>query len=174
MCVCRALNAVWTGDLEIAGGVLFAGHAQALGTAAGVTTIRSGGRLVVEHSTAEPLHIDGGVVQLANKDLSGPIKISGSATIHRPRNPVTIILRQGEFEQTLGPTNIYSVITGAGDLTIQNQSIDPLWPRGNSSYTGRTYITAGTVNATTGTALGAASEGTTVNGGNLVVQAATR
>lgn len=166
-------NAAWTGDLEIAGGVLFAGHAQALGTAAGVTTIRSGGRLVVEHSTAEPLHIDGGVVQLANKDLNGPIEISGSATIHRPRNPAIIHPRQGEFEQTLGPTNIYGVISGAGDLTIQNQSIDPLWLRGNNSYTGRTYITAGTVNATTGTALGAASEGTTVNGGNLVVQAAT-
>ncbi len=166
-------NAAWTGDLEIKGGVLFAGHAQALGTAAGVTTIRSGGRLVVEHSTAEPLHIDGGVVQLANKDLSGPIEISGSASIHRPRNPVTMIPRQGEFEQTLGPTNIYSAISGVGDLTIQNQSMDPLWLRGNNSYTGRTYITAGTVNATTGTAFGAASEGTTVNGGNLVVQAAT-
>ena len=166
-------NAAWAGDLEINGGVVIAGNAYALGAAAGVTTIRSGGRLVIEHSTVEPLKIDGGVVQIANKDLIGTIEISGSATIHRPRNPVVITPRQGEFEQTLGPTNIYSAISGAGDLTIQNQSIDPLWLRGNNSYTGHTYITAGTVNATTSTALGAASEGTTVSGGNLVVQAAT-
>lgn len=153
--------------------MLFAGHPQALGTAAGSTTIRSGGRLVIEQSTSEPLRIDGGVVQLANKDLSGPIAIAGSATIHRPRNPVVIRPGQSEFEQTLGPTNINSAISGSGNLTIQNQSRDPLWLRGNNSYSGHTYITAGTVNATNGASLGAASQGTTVNGGNLVLHAAT-
>ncbi|MBA4105475.1 MAG: hypothetical protein C0485_06925 [Pirellula sp.] len=167
-------NPAWNGDLEIADGVVIAGHAQALGTAAGLTTIRSGGRLVVEQSTVEPLHIDGGVVQIANKDLTGPIEISGSSTIFRPRNPLFTDPRGGgQFEQSLGVTNIHSAISGAGDLTIDNQSRDALYVRGNNTHTGHTYVSGGTVYATSPTAFGSAAEGTTINGGTLNVGAAT-
>ncbi|WP_428308268.1 dockerin type I domain-containing protein [Lacipirellula sp.] len=169
-------NAAWAGDLEITGGVVIAGNAYALGAAAGVTTIRSGGRLVIEHSTVEPLKIDGGVVQIANKDLIGTIEISGSATIHRPRNPlINLPPREGggQVEQTLGLTNIHRAISGNGDLTIDNQSRDALYLRGNSTYTGQTYLSAGTVYVTSSTALGATTAGTTLNGGTLNLGVAT-
>ena len=165
-------NGAWSGGLDVVGGRLVVTHAQGLGAASAGTTVRSDGRLVLQHSTAEPFFLDGGVLQLPNIDLSGPMAISGSALLHRPQNPITVISNQ-PFESTLGPTNVNSIITGGGDLTIRNESRDPLYLRGANSYSGRTYAAAGNVIVTSATALGDATEGTTINGATLNIQAAT-
>lgn len=168
----NATNAGWNGNFEIVAGTVTAAHAQALGTAVGSTTVRSGGRLVLQYTNAEPIVIDGGVVQVANLDLNGPISVSGGATIHRARNPVVTVPRDGEFEQQLGVTNLNGVISGDGNLTIRNESRDAIIIRGNNTYAGHTSITQGQVNAMTPSALGGSSEGTTVSGGTLSLYAA--
>jgi len=165
-------NASWTGGLDVNAGAVVLAHPQALGAASAGATVRSAGRLVFQHTSAEPLTIEGGVVQLANIDFTGPISIVGSALIQRPQNPVTVIRGQ-QFETTLGPTNVNGSISGDGDLTIRNQSRDSLLLRGDNTYTGRTYIFAGAVTAASATALGDVAEGTTINGGRLTIQAPT-
>jgi autotransporter-associated beta strand protein len=163
-------NGSWSGGLDVVEGVVVVANAQGLGAASTGATVRSGGRLVLQHSSAEPLAIDGGAVQLVNLDLTGPVAVTGSSLLHRPQNPVTLIRGQ-LFESTLGPTNVIGNITGSGDLTIRNESRDALYLRGANSHSGHTYIEAGGVLAMTPMALGGASEGTTINGGQLIVQA---
>ena len=166
-------NAAWNGAVSVEAGSLVVANSMALGTASTGTNIGPDGVLVFEQSSAEPLSVNGGAVHLRNLQLTGPIQIDGSALIFRPQNPLTTDPRGGTSQSSLGPTTISGIISGMGDLTVQNQSRDPVTLGGNNEYTGHTYIRAGQVTAATATALGSSSAGTTINGGALRVQTPT-
>ena len=166
-------NAAWNGAVSVEAGSLVVAHSMALGSATTGTSIGPAGILVFEQSSAEPLSVNGGAVHVRNVQLTGPIQIDGSALIFRPQNPLTTDPRGGTSESSIGPTTISGTISGMGDLTVQNQSRDPVILGGNNEYTGHTYIRAGQVTAATATALGSSTEGTTINGGALRVQAPT-
>ena len=67
------------------------------------------------------------------------------------------------------------VISGSGSIT-QNSAAGNLTLAGNNTYTGATTINSATVvitNTDTGTPLGSAATGTTINGGQLRANAQT-
>ena len=171
--VLSGANSAWAGRLVVSGGTVDATTAAALGTATGDTTVSDGGILQLDQSSAEPINLQNGTIQLRNITLSGPISLTGSGQIYRPKNPLLTGSRGEIFESTLGTTIVSGNITGDGDLIIDNESKDQLNLSGQNSYTGTTYIKAGQVFATTTTALGTSAGRTIVQGGTLTVQAAT-
>lgn len=140
--------------------------------ATGQTTVGPDEVLSITSSTAEDFVLSGGTLAPTAVTLSGSIELQSTSAIIRPQNPL-IVDRGGSFERSLGPTNIDGSISGAGDLTIFNRSRDSLYLRGDNSYTGQTLVGAGQVFATTPTAFGSPSAGTTVQGGYLTIQAPT-
>lgn len=165
-------NSAWSSRLLVSGGLAEATTAAALGTVTGDTTVSDGGILQLDQSTAEPINLQNGTIQLRNITLSGPISLTGSGQIYRPKNPV-ITSPSEVFETTLGTTVVAGNIAGDGDLVIDNESRDAVNLSGQNTYTGTTYIKAGQVIATTSSSLGAAAGRTIVQGGVLTVQAAT-
>jgi hypothetical protein len=165
-------NTSWTGGLLIEGGEVVSTVSQALGSSSGATTIAAAGRLSLLHSAGEAFNIQGGTLQVANVNLSGPIAIAQTALLTRLQNPTQII--QGmPFETTVGTTNISSVISGAGNLEIRNLSRDAIVLSAANTYTGHTYLTAGPITASSSVVFGSAVEGTTIQGAAVTLQQAT-
>lgn len=63
-----------------------------------------------------------------------------------------------------GSQRVALVKTGAGQVNLAS----PVAPGGTTAYTGGTYVTAGTLNVTTNTALGASTNPVTLSGGTLL------
>src|SRR2546426_1142451 len=168
----------YSGATTVSAGVLDVQNNSSLGTAAGATTVASGGALQVDGSgllIAEPVTLNGtGIAaggalrQLANGNTwSGAITLGSAARINAAAGTLAV---------TGGITNAGFVLTvgGAGNTTISSTAISgtggltkdgagTLTLSASNTYTGTTTVSAGTllVNGSQG------SSAVSLNGGTL-------
>jgi autotransporter-associated beta strand protein len=176
-------NNTYTGTTIISAGAIAVQHDNALGTAAGATTVSGGAALHLDGSglsIAEPLSITGtgisgggAVRNLANNNtLTGVITLTGNARINSDGGTLTIA--------TGGVTGTTQTLTvgGAGNTAINaavttttggltKDGTGTLTLNATNTYTGATAVNAGTL-AGTGTVAGAlnVNTGGTLTAGN--------
>ena len=173
-------NNTYTGTTAISAGAIAAQHNNALGTAAGATTVSTGAALLIDGSglaIAEPLNLNGtgitaggAVRNLANANtLSGAITLASAARVNSDAGTLTVNGGlSGAFDLTVGGagnTTVNGVIaTGTGALTKDGAGLLNL--TNTNTYTGTTALNGGT---TVFSALGNLGNGTAINfgGGTL-------
>lgn len=161
----------WGGEFRAEDGKVVVENVEALGSIAGKTIVRSGSHLVfVSGDIAEPLSIDGGIIEFGEGDsnrtpvqnVTGAIELVDSATLlHR---------RIGSY------THISGQISGIGGLQIEitetTSGGNPTFVlSGDNSYDGETIFSGlsfrDELHVESPTALGNASVGTIVEEGRL-------
>ncbi len=138
----------------------------------GQTFVGPGEQLLIESPTTEDFVLDGGLLRPRDVTLSGQIDLQSFSQIVRPSNPRSSGGRGGA-QLPQGPTNLDGPIVGIGGLEFGNESNDDFFINRNNTYAGETFVTSGEIFATSPTAFGSTSEGTTVQGGILTVQTET-
>ncbi len=138
----------YAGTTTVAEGVLCVSHTSALGCAAGGTVVAGGSTLEVSAAVdAEPLTLNG-------PGVGGTGALRGGSSAGSWGGPVTLA-----SDSTLGasaaPFTIYGAIGGAGGLT--KIGMDLLELTASNSYSGTTTIQSGTLRASDGEGLPAAS-----------------
>jgi fibronectin-binding autotransporter adhesin len=143
------------------------------GSLSGSPLTKSGtGTLTIQNTGANSFTsttINGGVLQIGDGATAGAGSIGTGAIV----NNASLVLNRPD------DLNIAGGISGTGSLEKKGAGVATLG--GTNSYQGLTTITAGTLKAGSGTALGAAANGTTiangatldVNGMNLTAEAVT-
>jgi fibronectin-binding autotransporter adhesin len=159
-----AASPLWNGQLVVNSGRVNVTNNSALGTVTGDTVIDQGGILSLPNTSAEPIELNGGTLELNTRlavTLTNPIHLMSSGAVSNASTSVGL--------------TINSVIDGAGDVTFQNSSSVPMVIGGTNTYTGKTYIAANgkTIRATSSTAFGDSSQGTTIQSGILSLEALT-
>jgi autotransporter-associated beta strand protein len=148
----------WAGQLLISSGRVSLLNSNGLGATSGYTVVNADGILSLFVTTAEPVELNNGVYESNSSTalvISSPIHLAANGTI---RNAAV----------TVGST-WNGIIDGAGELTLGNTSTGALVIGGNSTYTGRTFISGTSFRATSAAAFGDASQGTTIQAGTLTL-----
>jgi autotransporter-associated beta strand protein len=122
----------------------------------GAATVNSGGALTVLGAATFTSLTSGGTVTIGDGATSGSGSISGSVT----NNGTVVFNRPDDFAAT-------TVISGTGTVIKNGNGVATL--SGNSTYTGPTFINAGTAHPTLSTAFGSATAGGTVTIANGAV-----
>ena len=139
-------NSGFTGNLYVNGGVTEAGVAAALGSSA--VTVNTGGELAVDNATlANSLTVNGGTISPNNggATFSGAISIGAGG--------MTVANRNWWQPATTQPATISGVISGGGALTKTGGGTLTL-NNGGNSYSGGTFVNAGTLTIANSTAAG--------------------
>ncbi len=153
---------MWDGTFSITSGRAVLSGASALGSTVGNTTVSGGAILTLQSSTAEPIELNSGTMQVnttAAITLSNPIQLTGNGTISNASTTVA--------------TTFNNVVSGTGDATFQNSASAAMIIGGNSTYTAHTYVSGTSFRATSSSAFGDSSNGTTLQSGTLSVEALT-
>ncbi len=158
----------WDGSLSIDQGMVHAVHAGALGTSAGVTSIKSGGSLQMNESSAESFRLEGGNLYLRRGTHSGSIHLAEDSEVG------LVYLPNVTSQNFYSDTELSGVISGPGDLSLRNESSSRVVTlSGDSNYTGHTRILKGEFTVNHGNALGSSAAGTTLEAGTLRINVAT-
>lgn len=155
-------SAAWNGKLTVSAGRTIIASGGALGTTVGNTLVSSGGILTLQSATLESMDLNGGTLETSTASavvLSNPIHLIGNGTINN-------------VSSTAGAT-LNNLIDGGGDLTVKNSAATAMIIGGANTYSGQTFVSGTSFRATTGTAFGDATAGTTLQSGALSVEAST-
>ncbi|MBI1207738.1 MAG: DUF4347 domain-containing protein [Azospirillum sp.] len=152
----------YTGATTISAGTLVAGHANALGTTLGATTVSSGATLAVAPSLtlAEALTIQGSGVSGAGAIAvtSGAATISGSVTFSDAATITTADATALTLSGTVSGTGALTK-AGLGRLTLSGD---------NSAYDSAIVASAGTLDVGSDSALGSTTGTTTIASGAVL------
>jgi len=148
-------NNAYAGVTTLNAGTLTLNNANALGTAAGGTTVNAGATLALNSFTiaSEPLTLNGGTLSRAagNPTWNGTVNLAATSTL----------------SGAAGTLTIDGAVSGAGGLTKAGAAT--LLLSGNNTYAGPTTINAGTLRVAGGNGIGDTSAVTLANVGSAVL-----
>jgi filamentous hemagglutinin family protein len=148
-------NNAYAGVTTLNAGTLTVNNANALGTAAGGTTVNAGATLALNNFTiaSEPLTLNGGTLSRAagNPTWNGTVNLAATSAL----------------SGAAGTLTLGGAVSGAGGLTKAGAAT--LLLSGNNTYAGATTINAGTLRVAGGNGIGDASAVTLANVGSAVL-----
>ncbi len=182
-------DGLFTGDVDIAEGVVRAQNDTALGIGTGNTIVESGAALELKSSVAQ---LNGGIsagTQVAKGErlvVSGPGNTSVTGTLIQPitvldgdhlwRGPVTLATSATFDVRTDGRLTVFGAVDDTPNAAPNGSDFTKIGAGklalgGDSTYRGTTFVNQGIVNVQSGGALGATGSGTVVaNGAGLELQ----
>lgn len=154
----------YTGALNIQQGRVIAGHATALGSAVGATTVASGATLELPdgYNSSEPMTLTG----LGNTGLGALFLPGGAATLS---GAMTLTGEAGiTVNAASGTLNLSGAIGGTGGLRKLGAGTVRLDGFGNNSFSGESFVAAGRLTLNKNGGVDAIRSVTVTNGAQLI------